>query len=350
MQPQENQKKEYSSFYFYGIYLAFVLGTLFVSCQSDSNKTTNTYADKPAIQVHSPGFNADSAYQFIQRQVDFGPRVPNTASHVACGDWLESRLKDYTHKVYIQKGQVEAYNGEKLNFRNIIGSFNPENPKRIMLCAHWDTRPYADQDPDPSKWEKPIDGANDGASGVGVLLEIARLLNQQPVDLGVDIILFDAEDYGQPEFKRSGYVPDSYCLGSQYWARNPHKPGYSAKYGILLDMVGAKGSQFLMEGYSNKYAPSVVRNVWNTAAELGYSSYFPFKKSDQPVIDDHYYINIIAGIPTIDIIHLENNRPSMFADFWHTHEDNMEIIDKQTLKAVGQTVLHVVYKEDKGAL
>ncbi len=331
--------------------LTLFLFVFFLSgCQKTcNNQSQQTEVAKPRL-VETPAFNADSAYHYIVKQVEFGPRVPNTEAHVACGNWLDSMLRNFADTVYLQTGQVKAFDGTILNFKNIIAAFNPENRQRIFLAAHWDTRPFADQDPDPSKHDQPIDGANDGGSGVAVLLEITRLLKTQPVKLGIDIILFDVEDYGQPDNSKYPPMQDSYCLGSQYWSRKPHVSGYKARYGILLDMVGAKGSVFPMEQYSVQFAPSLVRRVWNNAALLGFSSYFPFQKSRQPVIDDHYYINTIASIPTIDIIYLDNAPQRTFGEFWHTHSDNLDIIDKNVLRAVGQTVLQTVYQDDAGGI
>ena len=335
---------------FKNYFLVIVLFAFAAGCKDGCNGSEQVQIDKPLPPVDPPEFNADSAYAYVAKQVEFGPRVPNTEAHLAAAEWMEKILRDFADTVIVQAGQVEAYNGTKLNFRNIIASFNPGHPQRIFLSAHWDTRPYADQDKDPENHKTPILGANDGASGVGVLIEIARQLKEKPVNLGVDIVLFDVEDYGQPE--NSGVPPknDTYCLGSQYWSKKPHVPGYKARYGINLDMVGAKNSTFLIEMYSKKYAPTLVRRVWQNAAQLGHSTYFLFKESNRPLIDDHYYVNIIAGIPTINIIYTNNNSPNLFHHTWHTLDDNMDIIDKNVLKAVGQTVLYTVYQEEAALL
>ena len=241
------------------------------------------------------------------------------------------------------------YKGDTIPIYNLIAEFNPKASKRILLCAHWDTRPFADQDGDPANHNKPIAGANDGGSGVGVLLEIARLLKENPVSIGVDIVLFDLEDFGQPDFAEGPKKEDTYALGSQYWSQYPHVPGYQAKYGILLDMVGAANSRFRIEGFSQQYAPSVVQKVWSTASDLGYGAFFPAEMGP-PIQDDHFYINTVKGIPTVDIIHLENNGYQTFHSSWHTMQDDMSVIDPMTLKAVGQTILTVVVREDKGEL
>ena len=161
-----------------------------------------------------------------------------------------------------------AYDGTILKSRNIIGAYKPESKKRILLCAHWDSRPYADNDPDPKNHHTPILGVNDGASGVGVLLEIARQIQKEQPALGIDIVFFDSEDYGIPEFYDGKYKQDTWCLGSQYWARTPHVQNYNARYGILLDMVGGKDATFYYEGYSARTARSEMKKIWKKAHEL----------------------------------------------------------------------------------
>jgi hypothetical protein len=320
---------------------------IFSSCDTSTQRETPQPVTEPEIKISVPTFNSDSAYNYVAKQVSFGARVPNTKAHQQCGDWLIETLKQFSDTLYVQAGEVKAFDNTPLKFRNIIAAFNSENKKRIILAAHWDTRPFADQDKDQSKWRTPIDGANDGGSGVAVLLEIARQLKANKIDLGIDIILFDAEDYGQPGFSNLPEKENTYCLGSQHWAKNLHVPGYNAKYGILLDMVGAKGSTFLMEGYSMQVHPELVRKVWNKAHQLGYTQYFLFQKTS-PIIDDHYYVNKITQIPMIDIISLHPQNLYSFHESWHTHDDNLSVIDKKVLGAVGNTVLHVVFYEDAG--
>ena len=289
----------------------------------------------------SPVCNADSAFSYVEKQVNFGPRIPATEAHQRCGDWFVTQLKTFGATVAEQKDSVMGFDGNKLPLRNIIASFYPEKKRRILLCAHWDTRPYADQD--TTRKNEPIDGANDGASGVGVLLEVARGLSNQEPNVGVDIILFDVEDQGRPAYDNAPSSPDHfYCLGSRYWAKNKKK--YTAQYGILLDMVGAKGAVFTMEGISMKYAEPVVRKVWDTGNQLNFSDNFRYNRT-RAIIDDHNYVNEIAGIPCIDIIQYDNSTNMRFGSYWHTHNDNIDIIDKNSLKAVGQTVLQVLYNE-----
>lgn len=327
------------------IYLT--IAVILISCSDNDSKDVpkNELPKKEVTYVKAPDFNADSAYTYVQKQVDFGYRVPNTTAHLACGDWLVSELQRYGAEVTEQSFRKKAYDLKVLNLRNIIGTFNPQAKKRILLAAHWDTRHIADND--TINDEKPFDGANDGASGVGILLEIARQVSMQSPDAGVDIILFDGEDYGQPnDDDKYPQMQNSWCFGSQYWAENKHKPNYNAHFGILLDMVGAKNARFAKDGVSQYFAPSVVNKVWNTAQRVGYGNYFWNHQSPQ-ITDDHLYVNELAKIPMIDIVEYNATSPigSYFGDYHHTHRDNMELIDKNTLKAVGQTVLEVIYNE-----
>lgn len=309
------------------------------SCGSNSSKTSSTDDTDKESNVQVPQFDADSAYKYVQAQVDFGPRTPNTKGHVACGDYLAKTLAAHGAKVTNQYADLLTFDGTLLKARNIIGSYKPENKKRIALFAHWDTRPWADNDPNEKNHRTPVMGANDGASGVGVLLEVARLINQQQPELGIDIIFFDAEDWGSSE------VNDSWCLGSQYWARNPHVANYNARYGILLDMVGGKDATFYKEAYSQKYAPDVNKKVWKKANQLGYGRTF-IDENGGGTTDDHLYVNEIAQIKTIDIVpHHPECEASSFGPTWHTVKDDMDNIDRSTLKAVGQTVLAVIYNE-----
>ena len=320
------------------------IGCLFLSCcgqKAATDKYTSVMRDA-AVNTSTPVFNQDSAYVFVDRQVQFGPRVPNTEAHKACARYLASELERFGAKLYVQETVLTAYNGDRLQASNIIGVFNPEQTKRVLLFAHWDSRPYSDQDPDPNNHYKPIDGADDGASGVGVLLEIARQISMNKIDKGIDILFLDAEDYGVPSFLND-YSQHSYCLGTQFWVKNPHVPNYKAEYGILLDMVGCKQATFYKEGYSMQYAAPIVEKVWNTARNLGYGKFF-VNATANPITDDHEYVIKGRGIPCIDIIYLNPSSTSHgFSSHWHTQQDTMDNIDRETLKAVGQTVLEVIY-------
>lgn len=322
--------------------LSLLLLIAMVACSNNSKNNSDREEQKAKSIVNVPQFDADSAYQYVKSQVDFGPRVPNTAAHKACGEYLANKLEQFGAKVYNQQVDLIAYDGTLLKARNIIGAYKPETKKRILLLSHWDSRPWADADPDEKKRHTPILGANDGASGVGVLLEIARQIQQQQPELGIDILFVDAEDYGPHQSYKGNHKEEYWALGTQYWAKNPHIQGYNARFGILFDMVGAKDATFFYENYSEKFAPSINRKVWNAANSLGYGRYF-VKQEGTTVTDDHLFVNQYARIPTIDII--QYSEETGFYENWHTTKDDMDGIDRNTLKAVGQTVMDVIYKE-----
>ena len=320
------------------LFLILVSIFSFLAC-----KQTPQQSKAETRQIAVPSFSSDSAYIYVRRQVDFGARVPNTKAHKECAAYLSATLERFGAQVTEQRVTLTAFDGTALNAVNIIGSFQPEKKKRVLLFAHWDTRPWSDHDPDKQNYNTPVMGANDGASGVGVLLEIARQLGESQSEVGVDIIFFDAEDYGAPENAVTA-MQNSWCLGSQYWARNPHVKGYRAKYGILLDMVGAHGATFYREQVSDYFAKTIVDKVWAQAQNLGFGNYFIDQKGGT-ITDDHLYINQIAGIPSIDIIQYDPHSESGFGHYWHTINDTMDNIDKNTLHAVGTTALHVIYNE-----
>ncbi len=325
--------------------LLIAIALLAGSCNQPIKQKTvqeDSTAVKTAVAV--PAFNEDSAYESARVQLSFGPRVPNTPAHEKCASYLTGKLKGYSENVIVQKGKILAYNGTPLNFQNIIASWKPGTNNRILLCAHWDSRPCADHDPDPKNRKKPVDAANDGASGVSVLLEVARQLSLASPSVGVDILLFDVEDYGPPQDITIKNSDQYWGQGAQYWANNPHKTDYFARYGILLDMVGAKNATFLMEGLSMEYASDIVKSVWAAANRIGYSSFFLFEQGGY-ITDDHVPLNKIRNIPTIDIIHLDKNSETGFYPYWHTTGDTFDKIDKNTLKAVGQTLLTVIFEE-----
>ena len=322
---------------------ALILLVAITSCDP-SQRQMGTKKSSPQKVVTVPAMNGDSAFDYVSAQVAFGPRVPGTDEHAQCARWLESKLRAQADTLFLQHFKARTYDKVARNGTNFIASFQPEKTKRVLLMAHWDTRPFADHDPDESKRDLPIDGANDGASGVGVLLEIARHLKAQPPDVGVDIILFDLEDWGPPAGTVI-YSDDYWGLGSQHWSKSPHIPGYKASYGILLDMVGAKKPEFRKEYFSWQYARFVLDMVWNTATDLGYAAYF-LNEDGTAVNDDHYFVNKYANIPSIDIIHLENNQSEgSFFEHWHTTRDNIDNISAESLRMVGEVVMHVVYYE-----
>lgn len=322
------------------MFTALCLGAfcLFGCGESNGIETGDIRTEEPkdtAKAVSVPNFDAGKAYAHIEKQLSFGPRVPGSAAQEKCAAWMEAELRALADTVYVQRAEVhQPGSGKNYPAINIIASFNPSAQRRLLLLAHWDSRPWAEEDPkDPNK---PILAADDGGSGVGVLLEIAARLREQKPGIGVDILLVDAEDVGKSE-----WGDDSYCLGTQHWAMNPHIPGYRAEGGICLDMVGARGAQFPLEGYSQTYAPDLQRRVWDTGNRLGYSDFFRYTRGGA-ITDDHVVVNEIARIPCIDIIHLRPN--GGFGEHWHTHQDDLSVIDQATLKAVGQTVLQVIYE------
>ena len=316
---------------------------MFAGCSGSSGKASagspesaGTEASRNSSSETSASikFNADSAYSYVHRQVQFGPRVPNSDAHAKTAAWLESELKRHGAEVILQKDKVTAFDGTELSMTNIMGSYHPDKTDRLLLLAHYDTRPWADKDPDSANHNKPIDGANDGASGVGILLETARMLGKSTApDIGIDILFVDCEDYG------SEGDDDSWALGAKYFATHPIKPGYRPVKAILLDMVGGKGAVFPAEYFSRQNAPDLDDSIRRAAAQAGHSSLFPLKIGGA-VTDDHIEL-IKAGIPAVDII---DYRESGFCPTWHTMSDNIDNIDKETLRAVGETLFSYILK------
>ena len=321
------------------ILIISVLLSCFACKPNPQNAVQN---DKEFEKVFVPEFNVDSAYHYTATQVAFGPRVPNTQAHVNCGNYFVDEFKRFGAKVIEQEATLYTYKRQAIQAKNIIASFDVENTNRILLCAHWDSRPFADHDPDPANHRVAVDGANDGAGASAVLMEIARQIGIQAPTVGIDIILFDAEDWGAPQFEPQH--DGGWCLGSEYWARNPHIPNYTARFGILLDMVSAPDAQFYREHYSQIYAKNIVDKVWKVAHNLGYDAFF-INQTGGAIIDDHLSVNRYRNIPCINIIDFDPNREKGFGDYWHTINDNMDAISKETMKAVGQTVLYVIYNE-----
>lgn len=327
------------------VFAVCVLTTLLAAtgCKS-STQDSSANADSAPSVARIGDFRGDSAYAHVAAQVAFGPRVPGTPGHDACREYIIGRLRAYgADTVIVQEATVKAYTGEMLPISNIIAQYNRANTRRILLAAHWDTRPWADQDDNAADRDKPIPGANDGASGVGVLLEIARNFAARQPGVGVDLIFFDAEDYG----RSGGFYNhnDTWCLGSQHWAETkvPYTSGNLPVYGILLDMVGGRDARFHYEAFAHENAPTPCLKVWSEAKRLGYGDMF-INTIGGAIIDDHVILTR-AGIPTADIIELNNEVTSSFPPTWHTLDDNLEHIDPHVLDAVGQTVLNVAYNE-----
>ena len=312
---------------------------IFLGCSSEeTSKKILSKSNKKII----PKFNADSAYHFVKTQVDFGPRALSSDGWKKCAIYLEKKMSSYCNNVSIQESQITTYDNKNHTLKNIIASFSPGKKNRIALFAHWDTRPIADHD--IKNQDRPILGANDGGSGVGLLLEIARQFSIKEPKIGVDIIFFDAEDYGQPEKSKFPKMEHSWCLGSQYWSKEAKKNNYFARYGILVDMVAGENATFYQEEVSNYFASFLVDKVWKLAHELGFGNHFVYMQSPQ-IIDDHYYVNTIAEIPTIDIIEYDPTTKNNFNKHWHTHGDNMQNVNKKTMDAVGTTLLSLIYNE-----
>jgi Zn-dependent M28 family amino/carboxypeptidase len=316
---------------------------LTVSCGGRKVTTPSTAS---VTNIEIPEFNADSAFHYIKMQTDFGPRVPNTEAHLKCSAWLTAKLSKLGAKTYVQGFETVTFDNNKLQCYNIIGSYNPESTTRVILCSHWDSRPWADNDPDPKKHHTPVPAANDGASGVAVMMELCRQIQQNPVKIGVDFVCFDAEDMGTPDWaENSDDRADTWCLGSLEWAREARAMGYRARYGVLLDMVGGRGSTFSREAVSRQYADPVVDVIWRLARQLGYGHYFPMQDGGA-LIDDHVNVNRIARIPCIDIVPYFKYGPSSFGPTWHTVSDTSENIDPHVLEAVGQTLTQLLYNEE----
>lgn len=323
--------------------VALIAGAAFNFLPSNKAEVSET-EEIEKVQPVGPDFNADSAYIYLQEQCDFGPRTMNSTAHDKCEKWIIQKFEQYGCKVTTQKASLNGYDGTPLRSTNIMASYNPKATTRIMFCAHWDCRPWADNDPDSTNWHKPIIAANDAASGVGVMIELARILKGSGLELGVDFVCFDAEDYGTPQWFEGEDPGDTWALGAQYFANNLPE-GYAPRYGILLDMVGGVGAKFYREGMSMQYAPAIVKKVWNAARQVGYGSYFP-KADGGMITDDHIPVNQTANIPCIDVIpYYPDCAQSSFGPTWHTIADNMDNIDKNTLKAVGQTMVQVLFTE-----
>ena len=321
-------------------YSILVLLLLCVSCvkQQQSSTTNSQYST----------FSADSAYTYIAQQVAFGARVPGSLAHEQCGDWLVQQLARHGAQVKNQYGTMTNYAGKPQDVRNIVAFFEGNTQAAILLCAHWDCRPWSDEEELYENRFLPVMGANDGASGVGVILEIIRQLSVLKAEgefvPSVQVVFFDCEDMGTPNHYMGTQSDNTWCLGSQLWAQQLkiQNSKFKINYGILLDMVGDPSATFPREYFSMKYAASYVEQVWRTASRLGYGRYFVQQSTYYPITDDHQYVNVIAGIPCLDIIDYKANTETGFAPWWHTQQDDMRNINHQTLQAVGETVLTVI--------
>ena len=317
--------------------LYIALSLVLLSCQTKTKTTSEVRC----------AFSADSAYTYIAQQVAFGARVPGSLAHEQCGDWLVRQLARHGAQVKNQYGTMINYAGKQQDVRNIVAFFEGNTPSAILLCAHWDCRPWSDEEELYENRFLPVMGANDGASGVGVILEIVRQLAIRKANgdwvPSVQVVLFDCEDMGTPNHYTGVQRDNTWCLGSQLWAKLLIQDSkFKIQYGVLLDMVGDPSATFPREYFSVKYAGNYVEQVWRTASRLGYGRYFVQQSTYYPITDDHQYVNMIAGIPCLDIIDYKPNTETGFAPWWHTQQDDMRNINHQTLQAVGETVLTVI--------
>ena len=321
-------------------YSILVLLLLCVSCVKQQQSSTTNSQLTP--------FSADSAYTYIAQQLAFGARVPGTQAHEACGDWLVSELARHGAQVKNQHGTMTNYAGKPQAIRNIVAILEGNTSHAILLCAHWDCRPWSDEEELYEDRFEPVMGANDGASGVGVILEMVRQLALRKAKgefiPTVQVVFFDCEDMGTPAHFTGSQRDHTWCLGSQYWAQQLkiQNSKFKINYGVLLDMVGDPSATFPKEYFSMQYAGGYVEQLWRTAQRLGYGRYFVQQTTYYPITDDHYYVNTIAGIPCVDIIDYKTNTETGFAEWWHTQHDDIQNINKQTLQAVGETVLTTI--------
>lgn len=278
-----------------------------------------------------PTFVGAKAFEYLKAQTDFGSRVPGSTAHSQCLLYLQKTMQEFADAVTIQEFTHIGYDNKPIRMANIISSFNLKASTRILLVAHWDSRPRADQDSNQKNREQPILGANDGASGVAVLMEIARHLKETPPKIGVDMIFVDGEDYGKEGDNQN------YLLGSRYFTKNL-PPGFSPMFGIVVDMVGDAQLTIKKERYSLKYAPDVVERVWSTAANLGFEQFSPMLQGW--VTDDHLPFNEV-GIKTINLIDFEY--PDESNMYWHTTQDTPDKCSPESLEAVGTVLMQVIY-------
>ena len=325
--------------------LLFLTVALTVSCDNGKkpHKPARPTVDYSAVAI--PEFSADTAFAFLEKQLSFGVRTPGSSGHDACAKYLHESMARWCDTVITQSFSTTLWNNQSVKGVNIIASLNPERSNRILLCAHWDSRLWADHDPDSLNRRKPIMGANDGASGVATLMEMARAMSQSRPSVGIDFIFFDVEDQGTAVWSETDYQDNTWCKGSQYWAQNPHRPYYTAIYGILLDMVATPLPRFTKEEISRHYAGAIMNKLWTVAAATGHASVFVDRNTDA-ILDDHLYVNQIANIPTVDIV--QNSEDCSFFSHWHTLGDNIESVDRKPMKIVADVIMKAIYGDYAG--
>lgn len=290
-------------------------------------------------------FNGDSALAYARAQVAFGPRVPGTAGHRAAGDWIVAQMRARADSVEVQRWTHRTQKGDTLPMRNIIARFRPEQSARVLYVTHWDTRPTADSDRNLGARQRPIDGANDGASGVGVFVALADALKKTPPTVGVDLLFVDGEDYGAFEDINDSTKNKDVLIGSQYFARTLPAT-YKPIFGVVWDMIGDKALNIRQEGHSITGAPEVVSRVWAVAKELGYGKHF-LDESQSGITDDHLPL-LRKGLRVIEVIDINYCSDGAAAcdnaatNLHHTHGDTMEQISARSLKIIGDVALTLV--------
>lgn len=291
---------------------------LLVACQA---RAGGDAASSTAVE-----FNGTSALKYVEQQLAFGPRVPNTAGHQKMGDWLLNELRARADTVVVQEFRHRTGKGQTLRLRNFFARFRPEATDRILYVAHWDTRPFADKSANLGQQQLPVPGANDGASGVAVLLGVADALKAKPPAIGVDLLFVDGEDYG--DFADSTET----LIGSRYFARHL-PPAYTTLFAVVFDMVGDRDLELPQEGYSAQNAPEVVQRVWQTADRLGYGRIF-LKRVSTALTDDHVPLQQV-GIRAIDIIDYD-------FPYHHTTEDTIDKVSAESLQIVGNVAVALI--------
>lgn len=326
-------------------YILFLTLLLASACSGSGQASGSSYTESGttgSTSVSTPVFNGDSAMLYVKELLDFGPRVPGTEAQVKASEWIQQQLARHGATVEVQRTQAKAYDGTLLPIINVTGRYNLNARMRVLILAHWDSRHIADNDPDPSKRKQPVMGANDGASGCGVMMELARMAAQQNPQVGIDLLFTDAEDYGAPDDWKGSHDADFWALGTQAWCKEKRKVGYRAQYGILLDMVGAPDASFYHEYYSKRYAREYLNVVWDKARQLGYSDLF-IASDGAGVTDDHVSVNEILGIPCIDIIDTRTDDQT-FYPHWHTTHDTYDKLSISTIQKVGNVLTSLLWK------
>jgi glutaminyl-peptide cyclotransferase len=308
-------------------YVLLAMALLFSGCGSEE---TRQGVPPTGPQVERPSFDGAAAHDLVRQQVAFGPRVPEESGHALQLAWMDSVLVEWADSVEHQSFSHVTSQGLELNLTNLLARFRPEAEHRILLLAHWDTRPWSDQATNMLDRETPVPGANDGGSGTAILLHLAELMAQLPPPTGVDLLFIDGEDYGPGT--------EDMFMGSRYFASNLPRP-IPWSYGILLDMVGDLDPSYPMEANSAEFAPILTQRIWRVAQQLGFGAYFPARVGSR-VVDDHIPLNE-AGLQTVDIIDFEfgpGNR------LWHTPQDTPENTSAESLRMVGEVMAELIYR------